>query len=151
MIGSVTLFDHADGTGAALYDKSGLIGRAIDELRHIDAAELTTRFRGNKATQLKFSIARPVASEVDLLVALFGHEATIPENQALLFISTDGTQVVAIPGNLQTVGMRHVGTRVFFDYAFLGGRPLVIDPTGIMLNEDGSWMLNENGVPVRVE
>lgn len=126
-IGDVTL--HETGDGSNLFGLSGGIERRVDESAPIGAADIVTYFRGNKATEFSFRIDRPFSSAEEALVEWFRLEATLPGDSPLVL--TTSTHVITIAGNLLQVGQpRLVGLRVWWEFRFRGGLPVVTDLEG---------------------
>jgi hypothetical protein len=119
------VFDHADTLGASLDDTAGTIARTLQQIRPMRGASARSKDRGLKSTELRFTVIRPNTAEDAMIQALFALEAAIDVDGDLVLTSTNGAIVVTIPGNLQSLGFRHMGTRSFHDYAFTGGAPVI--------------------------
>lgn len=128
-IGEFTLIELGDG--AALEISTGTITRLVDETAPLDAAEITTWFRGGRRSEIRFTISRPAASPDAALGRWFAHEAEVPVAGPLRLTSSDGSVVIEVPGHLRELGLpRRHGTRLWHEYLFVGGRPRVsvVDP-----------------------
>ena len=142
-IGTLTLYDSTAGDGSALSGLDGTISRMVEVAAYLRGVQVLAIARGNRRTELSFAISRPQSTADAALGALFEHEAEIPVGSSLVITRDDGA-TITIPGELQSVHARHLGSRTFHDYRFTGGLPDIALP-GARLTDDGGKRLTDDG------
>lgn len=145
-IGDAILYDSSDGSGAALSGLDGIIRREVQEDALVDAVEPFIKDRGNKTAPVSFTVVRANADVEAALVAMFEDEGDIPIDTPLII--RHGATVITIAGTLESVRVRHTGSRSFHDYTFRGGRPVKSLSAAALLHTDGSPLLNTDDSPL---
>ncbi len=141
--GGLVIFDHALGDGSALSDLDGTIERIVAVVPKARGAQPYIGSRDNRTTQLSFSVSRPNADPGAALAALFLEEAAVLTGRTLRL--AHGTVAVQIDGELQSLGLRHHGSRSFHAYRFIGGNPTL---AGSTIGDGDDTLVDDDGTVV---